>query len=108
MVTFLDRDARDAALRAQRLRDGTAALAALNKRLANPRSRLASRIKLEQAVADALAATHTRPYLQVEIVEHTEERFRQARRGHPGPATNYRRTTRTRYQLSWHTNDTAV
>jgi hypothetical protein len=58
--------ARDAALRAQRLRDGTAALAALNKRLANPRSRLASRIKLEQAVADALAATHTRPYLQVE------------------------------------------
>jgi hypothetical protein len=100
--------ARDAALRGQRLRDGIAALETLNQRLANPRSRLSGRAKLEQAVTDALTATGAQRWLHVEIAEHTEQRFRQARRGHPGPATDYRRTTRTRYQLSWHTDEKAV
>jgi hypothetical protein len=100
--------ARDAALRGQRLRAGIAALEALGTRLANPRSRLTGRVKLEQAVADALAATGAHPYLQVNIIEHVQERYRQARRGHPGPTTDYRRTTRTRYQLSWHTDQQAV
>jgi transposase len=100
--------ARDAALRSQRLRDGCAALEALGARLANPRSRLASRAKLEAAIAEALARTASAGYLLVEIIEHVEKRFRQARRGHPGPATDYRRTTRTRYQLSWRTNHEAV
>ncbi len=31
-----------------------------------------------------------------------------AHRGRPGPTTNYRRTTRTSYQMSWHTNQNTV
>lgn len=99
---------RDAAIRDQKIRDGIAALEALNQRLATPRNRLSSRARLEQAVNDTLTATGAHRWLRAEIVERVEEQFRQAHRGRPGPTTDYRRTTRTRYQLSWHTNHNAV
>src|SRR5262249_20474200 len=99
---------RDAATRGQKIRDGITGLEALNQRLANPRNRLSSRATLEQAVNDTLTATGTHRWLNVEVIEQVEEQFRQAHRGRPGPTTNYRRATRTRYQLSWHTNDNAV
>lgn len=100
--------ARDAARRGQQLRDGTAALAALRTRLANPRCRLASKVAVEQAAATALADTGAQRWIGVSVIEHTEQRYRQARRGRPGPATDYRQTVITRYDLTWRTDDTQV
>lgn len=37
-----------------------------------------------------------------------EHRFRQTRRGRPGPQTTYRKITRTRYDIEWTLNEEAI
>lgn len=39
--------------------------------------------------------------MNIAVQEHEEESFRQERRGRPGEQTRYRRTTRTRFSLTW-------
>lgn len=100
--------ARDAATRGQRLRDGVTALHGVAAKLANPRCRLGSRAAVEEAAHAALAEAGAGRWIQVTVHEHTEDRYRQASRGRPGPRTDYRRTTHTHYRITWTIDDTRV
>ena len=100
--------ARDEHARRSRIQAGTAAIDALNTKLAGPKTRLKTRAAVEQAAATALADAGTARWLAVTVVETIEETFRQENRGRPGADTRYRRTTRTRYTIAWHTRDDMV
>jgi len=77
-------------------------------RLAGPKTRLKTRVAVEQAAADALKAAGASRWINVVVTETLEEDFRQERRGRPGAQTRYRKTTRTRFHLSWETNTETV
>jgi len=98
----------DAAARQGRLEAGDAALEALVLRLAGPKTRLKTRVAVEQAAADALKTTGATRWINVAITETLEADFRQERRGRPGAGTRYRKTTRTRFHLSWETNTETI
>jgi len=98
----------DATARQGRLEAGDAALDALVIRLAGPKTRLKTRVAVEQAAADALKAAGATRWINPTITETLEEDFRQERRGRPGAGTRYRKTTRTRFHLSWETNTQTI
>lgn len=98
----------DATARQGRLEAGDAALDALVLRLAGPKTRLKTRVAVEQAAADALKAAGATRWINVTITETLEEDFRQERRGRPGAQTRYRKTTRSRFHLRWETNTETV
>jgi transposase len=100
--------ARDEHARRSRIEAGTAAIGDLNAKLAGPKTRLKTRAAVEQAAAKALADTGSARWLEVTVTETVEESFRQDKRGRPGTATRYRRTTRTRHSLTWHTRDDVI
>jgi transposase len=100
--------ARDEHARRSRIQAGTAAIDALNTKLAGPKTRLKTRAAVEQAAATALTDAGTTRWLDVTVVETIEETFRQDKRGRPGTDTRYRRTTRTRHSLTWHTRDDVI
>jgi transposase len=100
--------ARDEHARRSRIQAGTAAIDALNTKLAGPKTRLKTRAAVEQAAATALADAGTARWLEVTVVETIEETFRQEKRGRPGVDTRYRRTTRTRHSLTWRTRDDVI
>jgi transposase len=88
----------DAAIRQQRIERGLHALAALNDRLAGPKSRLRDRASVEQAASAALAGAQAERWVAFTVTETTEETLRQEKRGRPGKDTRYRKITRTH----WH------
>jgi transposase len=100
--------ARDEHARRCRIEAGAAAIDALGTKLAGPKTRLKTRAAVEQAAATALADTGAARWLEVTVVETTEETFRQEKRGRPGTDTRYRRTTRTRHSLTWRTRDDVI
>ena len=100
--------ARDEHARRARIEAGAAAIDELATRLTGPKTRLKTRAAVEQAIAKALADTGCARWLQVTVTESIEEGFRQEKRGRPGADTRYRRTTRTRYTLSWRARDDAI
>src|SRR3954447_1552111 len=91
----------DEVRRARSIQRATGALGELRDRLQGPRTRFRERAKVDQAVAEALAAADASAWLVVAIEEHEEETFRQATRGRPGEQTKYVRQTRPRYTLTW-------
>jgi transposase len=92
---------RDADSRQARIQRAADALDDLAARVAGPRSRWHTRTAVEHAATSALAASGASRWINIEITERVEERFRQERRGRPGDATRYRKTTRTRFTLTW-------
>ncbi len=98
----------DAAARQGRIEAGAAAIDALAIRLAGPKTRLKTRVAIEEAAADALKATGATRWINLTITETLEEDFRQERRGRPGADTRYRKTTRTRHHISWETNTETI
>ena len=98
----------DAARRADRLRRAQADLTDLAARLGSPRSRFRHRVAVEQAVQAILERTETTALITCEITVEVEERFRQERRGRPGPQTRYRRVTRPRLKLTFAVDAAAV
>jgi hypothetical protein len=99
---------RDEHARRSRIEAGAAAIDALNTRLAGPKTRLKTRAAVEQAAAPALVEAGAARWLQVSIGETVEESFRQENRGRPGTQTRYRRTTRSRYTVTWTTRDETI
>ncbi|MGK2928652.1 MAG: IS1634 family transposase, partial [Acidimicrobiales bacterium] len=81
---------RDAATRQARLEAGLAALEALDAKLAGPRSRFKTQVAVEQAATAALAETHAEKWVTFTVTETITKKYKQARAGRPGPATNYR------------------
>jgi transposase len=96
----------DAEIRQQRIERGLHALAALNERLAGPKSRLRDRASVEQAATAALAGAVADRWITYTVIETTEETLRQEKRGRPGKNTRYRKITRTHWHVK-HDLDTA-
>ena len=93
--------ARDAESRQARIQRAVAALDNLSARVAGPRSRWHTRAAVEKAADIALASSNAGRWVTPEVNEVTEENFNQERRGRPGEETSYRKTTRTRFTLTW-------
>jgi transposase len=98
----------DQSRRARSIQKGIEALSDLRARLQGPRTRFRERSKVDQAVAETLAAADASSWLLIEIKEQEEETFRQATRGRPSDQTKYRKETRTRFTLTWKLNVEAI
>jgi len=94
--------------RARSIQKSTEALSDLRERLQGPRTRFRERPKVEQAVAEVLAAAGASSWLLVEIEEQEEETFRQATRGRPNDQTRYLKEARLRFTLTWKLNVEAI
>ena len=92
--------ARDAAARAARIEAGLAALDALAARLAGPKSRMKTRVAVEEAAAAALTAAGATRWVGFTINESSAVAFRQERRGRPGSETRYRRSEKPVFTVS--------
>ncbi len=96
---------------ARRLRNLAVAsekLQALHGRLASARARIRGAAQIDLAVAQILEHYHVSRYLKVKRTVREEHRFKQARRGRPGPDMAYRRITRRRYDIEWSIDEAAV
>ncbi len=87
--------------RLERLAGATEALEALQQRLASAKSRLRKGPKVEGAIAEIFRRFEVRRYLKVHKHRREEHRFKQSRRGRPGPQTTFRRITRRRWDIDW-------
>jgi transposase len=99
---------RDAEARRARIAKGITALDDLNVRLASPKTRMRTPVAVETAATAALDAVGAARWITFEIVETTEETFRQEKRGRPGTNTRYRRHTRTHHRVAWQVNEDVV
>ena len=97
----------DADSRQSRIQRTVAALSDLAARVSSPKSRWHTRSAVEAAAQRELASANAARWVSIAVQEHEEESFRQERRGRPGEETRYRRTTRTRFSLTWNV-DTAL
>jgi transposase len=84
------------------------ALTELRRRLASAKARLRGAAQIDLRVAMILEQYHVGRYLKVKRTVREEHRFKQARRGRPGPDTAYRRITRRRYDIEWSIDQAAV
>jgi transposase len=100
--------ARDEHTRRCRIQAGVAAIEELNTRLAGPKTRLKTHAAVEAAADKALADTGAARWIEVTVTETVQDSFRQGKRGRPGAATRYRRSTRTRHSLTWATRDDMI
>jgi transposase len=81
---------------------------ALRARLASAKARLRGAAQIDLEVATLLEHYHVGRYLKVRRTVREEHRFKQARRGRPGPDTAYRKITRRRYDLEWNIDQAAI
>ena len=91
----------DALSRHHRIERASVRLAELREKLASPRTRYRERAKVAEAVEVLLRDDGVEGLVAVTIEEQTTERYRQERRGRPGPATRYVKHEETRFALSW-------
>ncbi len=89
----------DADVRQQRIERGLHALAALNRRLAGPKSRLRDRVSVEQAATAAIAGAQAERWITFTVTETTHVTVRQEKRGRPGKDTRYRKIIRTHWHV---------
>jgi hypothetical protein len=92
--------ARDAATRAARVEAGLAAIDALEGRLGAPRSRLRTKVAVEEAAAAVLDGAGATRWVRAAVTEETEVTFSQERRGRPGADTRYRRKQKTVFRVA--------
>jgi transposase len=94
--------------RHRNLAAATEKLEALRTRLASTKARLRGAAQIDLEVAMLLEHYHVSRYLKVKRTVREEHRFKQARRGRPGPDTAYRKITRRRFDLEWSLDDDAI
>lgn len=91
----------DGATRVRRLQRAIRELSDLRQRLSGPRTRFRQRNKVVEAV-EAILDTHAASdFLSVNIQERQEEKYRQASRGRPHEGTKYKRSVKTRFDVTW-------
>ena len=83
-------------------------LGELQRRLAGPRSRLRTAAELERQIERILERQQVGRYLKVRRRSRIEHRFVQTRRGRPSANTAYHRLDKRRWDLDWHTDETAI
>ena len=91
---------RDAQARASRIDAGVAAIETLDTKLTRPRSRFKTRVAVEQAAGEALAEASADRWVTVTVSQTTTKNYKQARAGRPGPNTNYREVSSTRFTVT--------
>ena len=94
--------------RRERLAAATEDLLDLKRKLQSPRSRLRKAEEVGRKIEKILEARQVGRYLRVRRTWRKEERFRQMRRGRPGPDTPYRKTVRRRPDLEWSLDEQAL
>ena len=92
--------ARDAAARAGRIEAGLAAMDTLAARLAGPKTRLKTRVAVEEAATTALTAAGATRWVGFTVTESSAVTFRQEFRGRPGGETRYRRSEKPVFTIS--------
>jgi transposase len=95
----------DAGTRERRISQTVKALTELAGKLAGPRTRFRHRQPVDQAVERLLAEHETGDWVTITINKHEEADFRQAKPGRPNSNTQYVKTTRDRYSLTWTLNE---
>src|SRR5680860_1230136 len=90
----------DAAARAGRIEAGLAAIDAVAVRLASPKTRIKTRVAVEQVAATALTAAGAGRWVGFTITAASDVSFHQERRGRPGSATRYRRTQKAVFTIT--------
>jgi transposase len=91
----------DVLSRHHRIERASGRLAELRQKLASPRTRYRERAKVAQAVEAILRDDGVEGLIEVAIEERTTQRYRQERRGRPGPGTRYVKREDTRFDLTW-------
>jgi len=91
----------DAEARRARIAKGITAVDDVNVRLGSPKTRMRTPVAVEAAATAALEAAGASRWITFEIIETTEETFRQEKRGRPGTNTRYRRHERTHHRVAW-------
>ena len=99
---------RQEARRRRNIVAATEALSVLRERLASPKTRRRSAADIDLRVAQILEHYHVGRYLKVRRSVREEHRYKQNRRGRPGPNTVYRKITRRRYDLEWTLDAAAI
>jgi transposase len=90
----------DVLARHRRIERASGRLAELREKLASPRTRYRERAKVAEAVEAILRDGGVEGFIEVVIEERTTERYRQERRGRPGPGTRYVKQEGKRFDLS--------
>ena len=91
----------DVLSRHYRIERASGHLAELRQKLASPRTRYRERAKVAEAVEAILRDGGVEGWIEVAIEEQTRERYRQERRGRPGPGTRYVKREDTRFDLTY-------
>jgi transposase len=94
--------------RRERLAAALDDLTDLQRRLQRPKARLRAAHEVDKKIEAILERHQVHRYLTVRRTVRTEHRFRQMRRGRPGPDTPYRKTTRRHPDLEWRLDESAV
>lgn len=81
---------------------------ALRGRLAGAKARLRGAAEIDLTVKSILEKHHVARYLKVARTVREEHSFQQTKRGRPGPDTAYRKITKQRYDIEWHTDEEAI
>ncbi|MGH7416644.1 MAG: IS1634 family transposase, partial [Candidatus Rokuibacteriota bacterium] len=94
--------------RRERLAAAIEDLTDLQRRLRSPKARLRAAHEVDKKIQAILARHQVGRYLTVRRTVRAEHRFRQMRRGRPGPHTPYRKTTRRHPDLEWRLEEPAL
>lgn len=98
-VHSTDKAARDGTARSAAIDKGLAAVEALEARLSAPRSRLRTKVAVEEAAKAALAEAGALRWIGVSVSEEKVQSYSQERRGRPGQKTRYRRSEKTVFHV---------
>ncbi len=99
---------RQEARRRANIAAATQELTELHQRLGGAKARLRGAGEIDSKVADILDKHHVSRYLKVKRVVRQEHRFKQTRRGRPTPDMEYKKITKRRFDVEWHTDEDAV
>ena len=80
----------------------------LRVRLAGAKARLRGAAEIDLQVKTILDRYAVARYLKVTRTVREEHRFKQTRRGRPGPDTAYRKVTKSRFDIEWQTDEEAI
>jgi transposase len=99
---------RDATRRHARIAKAIVAIDALNVRLASPRCRIKTAVAAETEAREQLAEIGATRWVDIHVETDTVESFRQARRGRPGPNTDYKKVSSTSLRIRFAVDETRV
>lgn len=99
---------RQEARRRRNIAAATEELTQLRERLAGAKARLRGAAEIDLRVAMILETHHVTRYLKVSRTVREEHRYKQTRRGRPGPETAYRKITKRRFDIEWSTDEQAI